>query len=71
MAIDVTHRYTHATVILFRESGKYYTEEDWEIPENAISPSDMTRSKDYRRLSDGGAVLVITQEPWGFPFLIV
>lgn len=69
MAIDITRRYTHAQVTLFRKSGKYYTEELWEIPDGAISPADMDRSKDFRRI-DGGAVLVETQEPWGFPHLI-
>lgn len=58
-----------AIVILFRRSGKYYTEENWEIPEDAIVPADMIRSKDFRRISDGGAVLVESQEPWGYPHL--
>ena len=69
MPIDITRRYTHAKVILFRESGKYYTEEYWEIPDGAISPADMNRSKDFRRIGNG-AVLVSTQEPWGYPHLI-
>lgn len=55
-------------VILFRTTGKYYTEEEWEIPPNAISPYDMKFSKDFRRI-DGGPVLVETQEPWGYPHL--
>lgn len=70
MPIDVTRRYTRAKVILFRQSGKYYTEEYWEIPDGAICPADMERSKDFQRI-DEGAVLVPTQEPWGYPFLIV
>lgn len=57
-----------AHVILFRTSGKYYTEEEWLIPERAIGPYDMERSPDFRRVG-GGAVLVPTQEPWGFPHL--
>jgi hypothetical protein len=71
-----------AKVILFRRSGKYYTEEEWEIPETVedysdergffrrevIIPYDMKQSKDFRRI-DGGAVLVETQEPWGYPHL--
>lgn len=57
-----------ATVILFKPSGKYYTEEDWIIPEGATGPYDMKRSPDFRRIGDG-AVLVDTQEPWGYPHL--
>jgi hypothetical protein len=57
-----------ARVILFRASGKYYTEEEWEIPEKAIGPYDMEHSPDFRRI-DHGAVLVDTQEPWGYPHL--
>jgi hypothetical protein len=65
-----------AKVILFKESGKYYTEEEWEIPgsailgREAIGPHDMKYSKDFRRIGSG-AVLVETQEPWGFPCLLV
>lgn len=57
-----------ATVILFKPSGKYYTEEQWRVPDGAIGPWDMERSLDFRRIA-GGAVLVATQEPWGFPYL--
>ena len=57
-----------ATVILFKLSGKYYTEEEWIIPPNAIGPYDMKKSINFRRI-DGGAVLVDTQEPWGYPHL--
>lgn len=78
-----------AQVTLFRASGKYYTDEEWEIPtqDNADSwkegedgtwptggdwviPYIMKYSKDFRRISDGGKVLVVTQEPWGYPHLI-
>ena len=59
---------TYATVILFKPSGKYYTEEKWRIPPGAIGPYDMSASPDFRRIG-GGAVLVNTQEPWGFPHL--
>jgi len=59
---------TKATVILFKPSGKYYTEEEWTIPEGAIGPYDMKYSPDFRRIS-GGPVLVDTQEPWGYPHL--
>jgi hypothetical protein len=57
-----------AKIILFKRSGKYYTEEEWEVPEGAIGPYDMLRSSDFRRI-DCGAVLVETQEPWGYPHL--
>lgn len=72
---------TKAKVILFKPSGKYYTEEEWEIPtrEEVIqrggSPGDsvvpycMRYSKDFRRISSG-AVLIETQEPWGYPHLL-
>jgi hypothetical protein len=57
-----------ATVILFKESGKYYTEEEWVVPDDAIGPFDMERSPDFRRIGHG-AVLIPTQEPWGYPCL--
>jgi hypothetical protein len=71
-----------AKVILFKSSGKYYTEEEWRIPEEVpdhsemrgdyvrkvLGPYDMRHSLDFRRI-DGGAVLVETQEPWGYPHL--
>lgn len=56
-----------ATVILFKPSGKYYTEEYWKVPDGANGPYDMIRSPDFRRI-DGGAVLVDADE-WGFPHL--
>ena len=59
-----------ARVILFKSSGKYYTEEYWEIPDGAIGPWDMEYSPKFHRIA-GGPVLVPTQEPWGFPHLIV
>lgn len=71
-----------AKVILFKPSGKYYTEEEWRLPERindyspergqfwreVIIPADMIDSPDFRRIG-GGPVLVETQEPWGFPHL--
>ena len=39
-----------ASVILFRKSGKYYTQEEWEVPESALGPHDMVRSPDFRRI---------------------
>jgi hypothetical protein len=59
---------TYVRATLFKPSGKYYTEEDWKIPEDAIGPYDMERSPDFRRIG-GGAVLIESQEPWGFPHL--
>ena len=61
-------------VILFRESGKYYTEEKWEMPllyneRQVLTPHDMINSVDFRRI-DNGKVLVETQEPWGYPCLL-
>lgn len=69
-----------ATVILFKSSGKYYTEEEWTIPDTVpnasgsahrppILPCDMEYSPDFRRI-DNGKVLVVTQEPWGYPHLL-
>lgn len=76
---------THVTVILFKPSGKYYTEERWKIPTlqqalahpdcdpeyvrgDLISPYGMKYSPDFRRIGEG-AVLVPSQEPWGYPHL--
>jgi hypothetical protein len=59
-----------AKVILFKPSGKAYTDEEWRIPDGAIGPYDMRQSPDFRRI-DGGAVLVPVQEPWGYEFLIM
>lgn len=59
---------TQARVILFKPSGRYYTEEKWIVPEAAIGPQDMRHSPDFRRI-DGGPVLVDSQEPWGYPHL--
>lgn len=65
-----------ASVTLFKKSGKYYTIQAWRVPADAISPADMRRSPDFRRIS-GGAVLVDTDaavefpgaENWGIPHL--
>lgn len=57
-----------AQVILFKPSGKYYTEEEWVVPQDALGPFDMRMSEDYRT-TGGGAVLVLAQEPWGYPHL--
>jgi hypothetical protein len=58
-----------ARVELFKPSGKWYCDEQWEIPADAIGPYDMSRSPDFRRIN-GGPVLIPTQEPWGFPHLL-
>lgn len=70
-----------AQVILFKPSGKYYTEEEWEVPTreqilalggrpgDSVGPYCMRWSLDFRRIA-GGPVLVPTQEPWGYPHLI-
>ena len=64
-----------ATVVLFKPSGKYYTTEDWRVPDKGfVGPYDMIDSPDFRRIS-GGAVLVSSYseldgtENWGFPHL--
>lgn len=53
---------------LFKESGKYYCTDLWELPANTLGPFDMVNSPDFRRIG-GGAVLINSQEPWGFPHL--
>lgn len=58
-----------AKVILFKPSGRYYTQENWTVPEDADGPWDMRGSPDFRRI-DNGPVLVATQEPWGYPHLL-
>lgn len=67
--MSVTRQYDKARVILFKPNGKYYTEEYWDIPEEAIDPYDMRHSLDFRRISGTGAVLVTSDEPWGYPHL--
>lgn len=59
---------TKTNVILFKPSGKYYTEEQWEVPEDAIGPFDMINSPDFRRI-DGGPVLINDEVIWGYPCL--
>lgn len=72
-----------ARVVLFKRTGKYYTQEDWRVPTreeaerhpgylpgDLMGPFCMVYSPDFRRIG-GGAVLVETQEPWGYPHLIV
>lgn len=74
-----------ASVILFKPNGKYYTQEEWEIPERVpaegkgllvgqtrrvLIPEDMRHSPDFHRI-DGGPVLVQEQDPWGYPALLM
>ena len=66
--MSYTRTYGSVLVTLFKPSGKYYTTEMWRIPEGAIGPHDMEDSPDFRRIG-GGAVLVDSQEPWGYPWL--
>lgn len=71
-AQTVTQR--SASVTLFKKSGKYYTQEAWRVPADAIGPEGMRRSPDFRRI-DGGVVLVDADaapelpeaKNWGFP----
>lgn len=76
---------TKAHVILFRPSGKYYTDEYWRIPTYQDAIENMGYGYTYAagdlitpygmvyspdfRRIDGGPVLVPTQEPWGYPHL--
>jgi hypothetical protein len=57
-----------ARVILFKEGGKFYCQEYWEIPEKDTTPDCMIHSKHFRRIGNG-AVLVDSPEHWGFPHL--
>lgn len=71
-----------ARVILFKPGGKYYTQEEWAVPTveqvvagggtpgDSMTPYCMRFSPDFRRIS-GGPVLVDTQEPWGYPHLLL
>jgi len=70
-------------VSLFKPNGKWYSDEEWIIPETVpdhsemrgdftrrvIGPYDMIHSPDFRRIN-GGPVLVEAQEPWGYPCLL-
>lgn len=67
--MSVTIEYKVAQVVLFKPSGKYYVHEYWEIPGGATGPYDMERSVDFRRIGCTGAVLVTSDEPWGYPHL--
>ena len=58
-----------ARVVRIKDSGKYYTEEQWRIPENAYYPRNMAKSPDAR-LEDGGIYFVPAQYPWGYEEII-
>ena len=57
------------SVGLFRGSGKWYTDDLWRVPPNAMLPSDMLRSPDFRRI-DNGPVLTPADE-WGYEHLLM
>lgn len=71
-----------AKVLLFKKNGKYSSEQEWEIPTreevlerggngaDSTSPYCMKYSKDFVRTGGDGAVLVVEQEPWGYPHLL-
>ena len=58
-----------ARVVRIKDSGKYYTEEEWRIPENAFFPRSMADSPDAR-LDDGSIYVVPAQYPWGYEEVI-
>lgn len=58
-----------ARVVRIKDSGKYYTEEQWRIPDNAYYPRSMAKSPDAR-LEDGGIYIVPAQYPWGYEEII-
>lgn len=58
-----------ARVVRIKDSGKYYTEEEWRIPENAFFPRSMANSPDAR-LENGGIYIVPAQYPWGYEEMI-
>lgn len=58
-----------ARVVRIKDSGKYYTEEEWRIPENAFFPRSMADSPDAR-LDDGSIYVVPAQYPWGYEEII-
>lgn len=58
-----------ARVVRIKDSGKYYTEEEWRIPDNAYYPRGMAESPDAH-LEDGGIYIVPAQYPWGYEEVI-
>ncbi len=66
------------SVILFKESGKYYTSESWRAPENDgfLDPTDMLRSPDFRRIGNGKVLIESDAREksgdrnWGFPHIL-
>lgn len=65
------------SVILFKDSGKYYSEESWRVPYEPLDPSEMVNSPDYHRIGNG-KVLITSEahdhaskdQNWGYPHLI-
>lgn len=58
-------------VVLFKENGKYYTEEEWEVPEDHefwMYPSCMKDSPDFRRIGNGPVLII--DEKWGYPHIL-
>jgi hypothetical protein len=56
-------------VILFKDSGKYYTEEFWTVPDReAYGPHCMAYSPDFRRIANGK--VLVPESQWGFPVLL-
>lgn len=56
-------------VILFKDSGKYYTEEEWEVTgDTAIGPTVMAMSPNFRRIGNGK--VLVPSRYWGFPQLL-
>lgn len=67
------------SVVLFKDSGKYYASESWRAPVNEgyLDPSQMVDSPDFRRIGEG-KILILSEphnhapydENWGYPTLI-
>lgn len=65
----------NATVVLFKDSGKYYTTDSWRVPEGAVGPYDMRYSPDFRQIGNGMVLVPSDAEfdgdqNWGYPFLL-
>lgn len=58
-----------ARVVRIKGSEKYYTEEQWRIPENAYYPRSMAESPDAH-LDDRGIYIIPAQYPWGYEEII-
>lgn len=67
------------SVVLFKESGKYYSEESWRVPNNnnSVGPAEMVNSPDYHRIGKGKVLITSdshvhapNDQNWGYPHLI-